>query len=483
MEVSQPQISSQLENLSLPQLQRKYIFPADYFFSLLHRIKTIGNSEDLEAYEQRKLGIFNQLNFFQIVTLFLIAITGLLLNNQLPAFAWLVTCLPAFVSVVVLYLNKIFKYDAARIVYFMFYPFLTCVVYLYGINPGFNLFFILYGILSVFFLRDTGYMVFSISFSMVSYFVLTVVLKEYQYPLEVISKGLYMVNQGLAILFIFYGLYLIKNENSLYQLFILDKNKILQEKNIQITEQAEKLNETANLLKKQTEELTELNGLKNKLFSVVSHDLKAPLHALRQLFTNVHEKNIPFSHLHKAIPEVVKDLNYTTELMENLLHWARTQMQAENIHTQKADIGKLIAEVLQLVRLQLERKKIKIDFHESKNIFVTMDKDMIHLVMRNLVSNAIKFTPAYGHITVGIQENHQFVEVYVMDNGTGMDADSIRKINNKDFFTTKGTANETGTGLGLMLCKEYLARNNAQLHIESNPGTGSSFSFSLPKSS
>ena len=469
------------EKIVSSRIKRPDVFLKQYFIHLLKRVKSIGHSETMEEYEQRKLGIFNLLNFFQLLTGILIPLTSFFNYKQLPAGALLVSCLPALVSVLVLYLNKQYKHEAALVAYFILYPFVTCIVYMYGINLGVNLFFILYGILSVFFLRDIGYMLFSLCFSMVSYFILSVVLKHYQYQLENINKGLYLFNQGLAIVFIFYGLYLIKKENSVYQVHILDKNSDLQQKNVQIQKQADKISENAALLKKQTTELTGLNTLKNKLFSIISHDLKAPLYALRNLFSDVQQQNISPDELKKVIPDVVNDLNYTVGLMDNLLQWAKTQMQSEEVYPQKVDIGKLIKEVVELLRLQSEAKKIKIERNTSEGIYGYMDKDMINLVVRNLVSNAIKFTPENGNISIGVHEKKSFVEVYVQDNGTGISQDALLKINNNDFYTTRGTASESGTGLGLMLCKEYLARNGAQLHIESKMGKGTVFSFSLPR--
>jgi hypothetical protein len=168
----------------------------------------------------------------------------------LPSGAWIVACLPALVSVLVLYLNKKHKHEAALISYFMLYPFVTCIVYMYGMNMGVELFFILYGILSVFFLKDIGYMIFSLCFSMVSYFILSVVLKRYHYQIENINYGLYLFNQVLAIIFIFYGLYLIKKENAGYQFKILSKNRDLQQKNAQIQRQADKIREKFNIAEK-----------------------------------------------------------------------------------------------------------------------------------------------------------------------------------------------------------------------------------------
>src|SRR6185369_5858418 len=128
-------------------------------------------------------------------------------------------------------------------------------------------YFILYGILAVFFLKDLAFMIFTIAFSMVNFFVLSVVLNQFLYQLQNMNEFLYLVNEGVSIVFIFYGLYLVKNENTIYQL---------------------------NILEKQTEELTELNALKNKLFGIISHDLKAPMYALRNFFGEVQQNNIPF---------------------------------------------------------------------------------------------------------------------------------------------------------------------------------------------
>jgi signal transduction histidine kinase len=105
---------------------------------------------------------------------------------------------------------------------------------------------------------------------------------------------------------------------------------------------------------------------------------------------------------------------------------------------------------------------------------------MINLVLRNLISNAVKFTPENGRIAIGVNQLSYFAEVYVQDTGMGISAEALQKINESNFYTTKGTASESGTGLGLMLCKEFLAKNGGQMHIESKPGEGSTFSFTLP---
>lgn len=448
---------------------------------LLQQVKAIGYNPTLDEYEKRKLAIFNQLNFFQLISGIIVPVAGLFNHEQLPAAAWLIATLPALVSILVLTLNHHQKYEVALLSYFILYPFFTCVVYINGMNLGVASFFILYGVLSVFFLQDIGYMLFTIAWSMLSYFILAVVLKNYRYQLESVSKALYFFNQFLAIVYIYYGLWLIKKENTGYQLNILKKNRVLHKKNVQILRQKQDIAEKARLLKMQKEELTELNTLKNKLFSVIAHDLRSPMYALRNLFTNVKQYNVPAKEVKAMVPEVITDLNYTIGLMENLLQWAKTQMQASAVQVQMVDVNKLIEEVAQLLHLQAEAKQIYVEHKTDAPVYIMADKEMISLVLRNLLSNAIKFTPQKGSVLLGVNELSSFVEVYVQDTGTGIKAEALHKINQNDYYTTKGTDSESGTGLGLMLCREFLAKNGGQLFIESEWGKGSTISFTLPR--
>ncbi len=468
--------------LSSGKLKQYILSAKEKCILLLTRIKYLGYTEVMDEYEQRKLYIFNQLNFFQLLTGTVIPLIGLYNVNQLPAGSHIIACLPALVSLLVLYLNKKLQHEFAVTTYFILYPFVTCVVYMSGMNLGIGLFFILYGILSVFFLKDIGYMIFSLFFSLISYFLLTVVIKHYAYELQNLSQGLYLFNQGLAILFIFYGLFLIKKENTDYQFHILSKNTVLLEKNTQIQLQSDQIKEDTTLLKKQASELGELNTLKNKMFSIISHDLKAPMYALRNLFRNVQEKKMSATELKKSVPDILNDLNYTVGLMDNLLQWAKGQMQADHVNPEEVDIEKSIDEVLQLLTLQAKSKQIHITNNTQPGVVGFIDRNINILVLRNLISNAIKFTPEKGNILIGVHEHFSFIEIYVKDSGTGISEEAMHKINSNNFYSTKGTASESGTGLGLMLCKEFLAKNGSQLFIESEPGAGSTFGYSIPKS-
>jgi signal transduction histidine kinase len=434
---------------------------------MIDKIKAIGAVPAMGDYEKRKLAIFNQLNFFQLVTGVLIPIAGISQNHKLPPLVWLIAAIPALVSVLVLWLNHRRLHFLAQLAYFALYPFATSIVYFSGINLGVELSFILYGILSVFFLQELDQMLFSLGWSMVSYFVLAVICKNYTYQLASVNIFFYLFNQLLALAFIFYGLYLIKRENTGYQQSIL--------------QQKEAIATNERLLQRQMEELTELNAVKNKLFSVIAHDLKSPIYALRNLFRNMQEQDLPASEIKELVPEVVNELTYTSSLMENLLLWARSQMQADTVKPQALDISGMILDVAHLLHMNAKAKQIRVGMQVDESLCAFADRDMVHLVIRNLLSNAIKYTPSNGTITLGSKKIASGIEITVKDTGQGMDEDTLEKVNQQTFHTTKGTAGESGTGLGLMLCKEFLARNNSTLRIESRVDEGSTFSFILPE--
>ena len=421
----------------------------------------------MEDYEKRKLGIFNKLNFFQVLTGIVIPVAGLIRNHQFPPMAWVVACMPALVSVLVLVLNARRDYYLAQVAYFVLYPFATSIVYFWGFNLGVEMSFILYGILSVFFIQDISQMLFALGLSMVSYFVLAVVCKNYTYQLATANLLFYLFNQLLALAFIFYGLFLIKKENTGYQYSIL--------------KQKEEIAANEHLLKQQTEELMMLNAFKGRLFTIIAHDLKSPIYALRNLFRNMLQYDLPAEEIKGMVPEVVNELTYTTSLMENLLQWARSQMRADSIKPQVIDLSGLIVEVTRLLRLQAEAKKIKVTTSGDRSVIAFADKDMVNLILRNLLSNAIKYTPEQRSIEIGARNTDTGVEMSVRDTGTGIAPDALLKIQSNTFYTTKGTAGESGTGLGLMLCREFAIRNGGELLIESRLEEGSLFTVKLPK--
>ncbi len=366
-----------------------------------------------------------------------------------------------------LLLNHAQRYEFARLLYFTLYPLSTSLIYGLRADPGIEFFFVLYAVLSVFFLHNIYQVIFCFSLSV------TCFLALYDHS--------HLLLSGIAMMLVFVSLMLIRSENIRYQEQSRDRNWQLRRSNLKILRQKADITGKATLLEEQTQQLTELNSLKNKLFSVIAHDLKAPLYAVRNLFRNIQLYDVPGDEIKRLVPEVISELTYTTGLMENLLQWAKSQMEAEAIRPQLLDIAGIAREVMQLLRLQAEAKKIYIDSKIEHPIFVYADKDMVNLVLRNLLSNAIKFTPIEGSIYLDAKDLRSCIEVSVQDTGMGISQEGLRRLKDHHYYSTRGTGGEAGTGLGLMLCKEFLSKNGGQMNIQSELGKGSTFSFTLPK--
>lgn len=444
-------------------------------------IKSIGITAAMEEYEIRKMSIFNQLNFFGIAMGFIVPLISLFALSHLPPLAWYAAGSPLAIGIIVLWLNHERYYEFARMVYFSFYPVITCMVYLGKADVGIELFFILYGIMSVFFLQQRVNIIVSLSLSMVCYLTAAVVPHNYYFSLAAANYWFYVLNHLLGIGFIFYALYLVKKENTDYQYSLIIKSRELHRRNLEIELQKAEIADKATLLEQQTLELTELNQVKNKLFSVIAHDLKTPMYALRNVFLSMQHAKMPAKEIKLMLPSIVNEMNYTTSLMENLLQWAKAQMKSASIEPEVIDMKTMTLEAMQILQLQASNKKIYLESRIDLPVYCFADREMVNLVLRNLLSNAIKFTPENGKIMVGASDKASFVEIFVQDTGIGISSEDMLHLFGEMYYTTKGTASENGTGLGLKLCKHFLERNGGEISVKSNPGEGSIFSFTLPR--
>lgn len=445
------------------------------------QIKSIGYKPAMDAYEKRRLSIFNTINFFGLVTGIILPMATVFGKGYLPPLALLVAASPIVISGMVLFANYKGWYSFAMLWYFTCYPLVTALVYAGNIDAGIELLFILYAVLSVFFLQRLLLIGITILISICCYCFVHIIHRDYEFVLANVSFSFYFVSQLLSLGFIFAGLFLIKKENSDYQKEMLLANWELNNTNTEIREKRIELGQKAELLELQTAQLSELHTVKNRLFSIISHDLKTPIYGLRNLFKSMHDLDLPAEEIRLLVPDILKDLDYTAELMENLLQWAKNQMQGNSVNLQLLDVSAMIGDVKQLLRLQAENKKVYVTAKSDKPIYIYADKDMINLVLLNLMSNAIKFTPENGEVSVSAEVKEDKVEVFVKDTGMGISEENIGKLFGEAYFTTRGTANEAGTGLGLKLCKEFLAKNGGNIAVESEVGKGSVFSFTLPK--
>ena len=232
---------------------------------------------------------------------------------------------------------------------------------------------------------------------------------------------------------------------------------------------------------KRSEELERLNQVKDKFFSIISHDLRSPINALSGLLDLLDKGAVGAEELPKHIRELKTRFNHTRALLNNLLDWTLLQMDKLNLQKGKIDLKKLVDENIQLLA-DTPGKKIQLINEVGPNTIGYADSNTINLVIRNLITNAIKFTNDQGEVKINaLPQGNEWV-VSVKDNGVGMPTEILRILFDKTSpYTTRGTANEKGTGLGLILCKEFVEKNGGRIWVESAEDYGSTFYFTLPK--
>jgi signal transduction histidine kinase len=232
---------------------------------------------------------------------------------------------------------------------------------------------------------------------------------------------------------------------------------------------------------KRSKELEQLNEVKDKFFSIISHDLRSPINALAGLMDLLDKGAIAQHELPVAIKELRTRFNHTRSLMNNLLDWTVLQMDKMNLQAGNVPLRKIVEENIELVG-SIQNKKIKMVNSVPENATGYADSNTINLVIRNLMTNAIKFTNDGGEITVSAESTGTEWVMSVRDNGIGMNTEIQKKLFDKiNPYSTRGTANEKGTGLGLILCKEFVEKNGGRIWVESEEGKGSTFWFTVPK--
>ncbi len=233
-------------------------------------------------------------------------------------------------------------------------------------------------------------------------------------------------------------------------------------------------------LTKQKEELQALNSIKDRLFSIISHDLRSPLANLEAILRLMEGGDLSQDEVVMLSGQLTQNVQETSSMLDNLLQWSKSQMKGTLPKSEIINLSALAAEVVRFFQGQAEKKAIEIKVIYSENLSTIADKEMIRLVLRNLVANAIKFTPTGGTITISLKSDKSEIIGSVSDTGIGMEENTLTNLFSVESITTPGTLNEKGTGLGLILCKEFLERNQGQIWAESTLGKGSVFNFKLP---
>ena len=226
--------------------------------------------------------------------------------------------------------------------------------------------------------------------------------------------------------------------------------------------------------------LEDLNIIKDKLFSIIGHDLRAPISSLKSILGLLTDNTMSEEQVRMLFSKLIKEVDYTSDLLDSLLHWAKSQLQGMKVDIQNIDIQKITNSTVGLLQGIADKKEISLFNHIEAPLWVMGDEEMIKTVIRNLVANALKFTPKKGEVHISALEIDKQVEIIVSDNGVGMSADILSKLF-KGNVTTRGTQNEKGTGLGLLMVKDFVEKNKGSVRVESEVGKGSRFIVVLRK--
>lgn len=234
-------------------------------------------------------------------------------------------------------------------------------------------------------------------------------------------------------------------------------------------------------IQSRTTQLEKSNKVKDSLLSVISHDLKSPLHSLRGLLALFHQNHISERELKELSVEVESELSRTTLLVENLLSWSANQLKGNVVRMSSFDLRAMLNEVVDLYGASIKRKNLVIHNNLQSPLWIVSDPDVLRTVTRNIFGNAIKFSNQSGLIHITVDCLPEAVCIEIRDFGTGMDQTTLNSILSRDgVLSRNGTANEKGTGLGLMLVDDYVNRIGGKLRIRSKEGEGSEFQILIP---
>lgn len=234
------------------------------------------------------------------------------------------------------------------------------------------------------------------------------------------------------------------------------------------------------IIEEQKNKLEDMVAMRDKMFSIIAHDLRGPISNLKMYYDL--SKQMPEAiEINDMLDIVGKSSESAFDLLNNLLHWARLQCDNQSVKPETLNLHRVIDEKAIHFGLNLNAKGIKILNSVHADFTITADSTMIQTVLRNLIANAIKFTPQKGQIEIGASKEKGRITFWVKDSGIGLSQEAISKIlNPNEIYTTYGTNNEKGSGIGLQLCIDFLAAADGSLSIESEEGKGTTFFVEIP---
>ncbi|HWK04573.1 MAG TPA: HAMP domain-containing sensor histidine kinase [Puia sp.] len=424
--------------------------------TLLQQLLHLGISDRLKPYERRRAWIFNYCNLagFTISLIRLCYLTFFAVNHY-PVIALLVNGLPMVVCAAMGICMLLHRYKGAIAISFIFFPPLLVCMAFFTNDRGLEIYLLLYLLFTFFFLHRLPLILATFAWILACFVCIHYILSPrvfnqlYSFRFDI---TLSIIDYSSGLFFLFMTMYFIKFEVWKFEKSIREKK----------------------------EELRKLNAMKDKVFSVISHDLRTPVNSIILLLREMQKVAVSAEEFNTALPEILGNMEQTGDLLDNLLAWASSQIRDKELQANEISISKVTNQTLKYLERNAASKNIRLINEVTAKSTAFADESCARIVLRNLLANAIKFTASGGFVKVRSEKAGEFIKIIVEDNGIGIPRDKQPLLFSEGYYSTSGTNNEAGTGLGLLICKDLVQKNGGSLIFTSEVGNGSTFSFSLP---
>ena len=448
--------------------------------TLYRKILHLGAGKREDVLYKQRLMLLNYLSFWMAVITFFIML--LVARDADYKVLLMEAGFISFVLVPTIYLNYLGKLQIAKWYFYTFGLLAIALISTFNINR--NLFLdtqaTMFGVVAIgLFIFQASELLLAFGMALISYFGIW----YYQYSRMLADWGTpfrQFVNPLASFLVIFIVFTFYKKLRNRFESTILAQKNDLETLNEELRNQTEEISIINETLEKQKTDLEEANETKDRLFSVIAHDLRVPFRTLKSMFDLMDITDLQNEEKEFFVKKIRQYNQDTAHLLDNLLLWARNQMVSETPQPQTLVLGEITRNCLSLLEEVAKNKKISIETCISSNFSVLADADMLHFVIRNLISNAIKFSQQESSIYITVSQNGKWGVLEVKDTGVGISEERLPTIFQAIHQKSWGTENEAGTGLGLPLCKIYVEKNQGKILVESQKGLGSKFLVMLP---
>lgn len=449
-----------------------------------------GNSEFLTRNESRRIKLVNSISIISFTSILIFVIYYSIIDFALLKTQIFLLSVFSVGALIPLLLNHFTYHQLAKIIIACYDSILILgfIFFFGGKELGSHTLFLIFSIIPIFIwsAKEKYFIVFFYTVNILLFIFIEFFPVNYTFPMQFPEKYISFSN-GITILISF----LVTSVAIIIFHRLADKKEaLLFEKNIEIEKQKtatsdlnKELNKKVRELSNSKKELEEANIIQNKIYSIIAHDLRNPASSITGLLKVLVEEYQTLSEKQKQyyLQLIYQSSNTSYKLLENLLDWSLAQTNKISVKPEKISLKNIVDEILSHFKVSVQEKNIHIENKITPDLLAYADRYLLSTVLRNLISNAIKFTIKQGEISISTRiENKSKVFILVKDSGVGMSPGELNKLKRIGGNLVKpGTENEKGTGLGLMICKEFVELNGGNLSIESAKGKGSTFSFSV----